>query len=326
MIFETAFKRLLFLPELLQFGEKKPRPPKPKGIFSHLMGGEGAEYFEEGKTPGGQNDPGPENGGKYDARGCRKLWMIAPGEVQDAFTLYEKQLILTDDGAVIKKNSFYTLPMLKYSGAPSFLFGRVTVSMPTDGYLQDVQEVELAFPQAGGKPERVVVEPHNVDTQNQIQSYRIRMKFYGTEDDRADFSRHERKFAEVGFAFDFSDNFTELLELDPLERESLPWFHVIGSRWFSAVPHSWQEDVRKKLNWLCAQETLILNYHPSHAPADVNNLNDELDYTYRLSDFYLSDLKKPEQIIYMVKTIFNKIFMDPASKTALLSNSQNRVK
>lgn len=324
MSFQIAFKRSLLLPEWLQFGENKP-PPKPKGIFSHLLGGEGAEYFEEGKTPDGQNEPGPENGGKYDERGCRKLWTIPPGEVQDAFALYDKQLFPTADGAVIKKNSFYTLPMLKYSGAPSFIFGRVKVCMPTDGHIQDVHEVELEFPQAGGGPERVAIGPHNIDTQIQIQSYRIRMKFYGTEDDRADFVRHERKFAEAGFAFDFSDNFIDLFELDLLERESLPWFHVIGSRWFAAVPHSWQEEVRKKLNQLSAQETLILNYHPRHTPADVHKLNDELDFQYRLTEFYLTDPKTPAQVHYMVKTIFEKIFSKPAEKSAHLTNRQDRI-
>ena len=77
------------------------------------------------------------------------------------------------------------------------------------------------------------------------------------------------------------------------------------------------------LHRLCTQETLVINYNPSHKPVDVKNLNDELDFQHRLSEFYLTDPKTPAQIHYIIKTIFEKIFTRPADRTVYLNNRQD---
>lgn len=322
MSFEIAFKRPLFMPGLLRFGEENPPPPKPKKFWSHTLGANEAGPFRDGQFSDGQNEPGAENNGKYDERGCRRLPTISPGEVQSAFALYEHQLIPTDDGALVRKNNFYAIPLLRYSGAPSYIFGRVKVCMPADGHIQDVDELELAFPQVRGEPERVVIEPHDANLEDVIQSYRIRVRVYGTEEDRADFQQVSQNFAQAGFALDFADKVSELLELNLLEGESLPWFHVIGSRWLAKIPRARRNDVRQMVYRLCAHETLLINYHPRHT---VRTLNDELDFQHRLTEFYLSELKTPEQVRLTVRVLFEKIFQQPEGKHLHLTNRQDRL-
>lgn len=308
-----AFKTPLFLPGLLQFGEDEPRPPKAGRFWAHTPGGADAAPFPE--------DPSPSPDDKYDERGCRRPGTISPGEVQSAFALYENQLMPTDDGALVRRSGFYTIPLLRYSGAPAFLFGRVKVCMPTDGHIQDMQEVELSFPQAGGAPERIVLEPHDVNLEEQVQSYRVRVKIFGAEADRADFMPYQRKFAEAGFDFDFGGDYNDLLQTDLLERESLPWFHVIGSRWFARIPASRREGVKRMLLRLCSRETLILNYHPRHARG-VLPLNEQLEFQPRLSEFLLSDPWSPEQVHFAVRTVFEKIFAQPGGRSSQLTNRQ----
>lgn len=314
MAFEIAFKNTPLLPRLLQFAEDQPRPPKPKRFWAHTLGGEEAAPFPDGQPPLGQDE-------KYDERGCRRTRTISPGEAQSALALYQDQLTSTDDGALIRKNGFYTIPLLRYSGAPAFVFGRVKVCMPSDGHIQDMQEMELSFPQAGGAPDRIVLEPREVDLEEPVQSYRVRVKIFGAEADRADFMPFARKFAEAGFDFDFGRDFNDLLETDLLEKESLPWFHVIGSRWFAQIPRSRREAVKRVLLRLCSRETLIINYHPRRA-GRIRPLNEELEFQPRLSEFLLSDPKNPGQVHFAVRTVFEKIFAQPGCKPSKLTNRQ----
>lgn len=315
MTFEIAFKRFLLSPSIIQFGENKPRPSGE----AHVLGG-GKQNISKGQfqNPGGNNENKPKPG-RYDERGYRRLETISFGEVQDAYALYEKHLASTEDGALIKRNHFYAFPLLS---SPAAMFGRVKVCLPMDGHIQDIQEMELTFPQVGGKPESVVLNSGDVDLGRQIQSYRFRVKIFGTENDFSDFFRHERLFAEAGFALDFSDDLVELLDTREMDDATLPWFHVIGSSWFAGFSSNLQEEARGCLWNLSVRETLIINYHID----EVKSLNDQLDYQYRLSDFYLTNPRSPEQTLRLIKTTFNKIFDDPASKPVHLSNRQEKVR
>ena len=320
MNFETAFKRSLLSPAFIQYGDDAPRPPDE----AHVLG-RGLENILQGQNQGGRNDDEPKPK-KYDRRGCRLLESITPGEVQDAYDIYKGQLISTVSGALITANQFYIFPLpRRQAEIPAAIFGRVKVCLPMDGLARDVRQIELAFPQVRDKPEAVILHPGDLDSRGFIQSFGIRVKIFGSEKDRADFKRHESRFAEAGFAFEYFDHSIETLDSIVPEEDPLPWFHVIGSRWFADIPPSRQDKVRASLWKLCAQETLVINYHPDRTHAKVRTLNEELDYQYRLTDFYLPDPKTPRQILQFIGATFNNIFAEPFNKSTYLSNRQNRI-
>ncbi|NWG06374.1 MAG: hypothetical protein HXY35_06765 [Chloroflexi bacterium] len=321
MTFEIALKRSLLSPGFIQFGDEKPRPPEE----AHVLG-RGLQKLSKGQNQkqGGQNEDEP-NPGKYDTRGSRKLNSITPGEVKRAYQLYERQLTSTSYGSFIATNHFYMIELAQRENVPAAIFGRVNVCLPGDGQVQNVREMELSFPQPGMKPEAVILRPRDIATHGNIQGYCIRVKILASEEEYKDFIQYERLFREAGFVFDFNDNTLDLLELSETDHDSLPWFHVIGSRWFAEIPVSLQQDVKFSLWKLSGRETLLLNYHPDHTPIGIKKLNDELGYQYRLSDFLLTDPKTPQQTLHFVRTVFEKVFLEPSNKSIHLSNRQDRI-
>jgi hypothetical protein len=165
-----------------------------------------------------------------------------------------------------------------------------------------------------------VLEAPEINLRKSVQSYRFRVKVFCTREDRRDFLRYENRFAGAGFELDFGDDLVELLDSCDLDNEALPWFHVIGSGWFAGFSPELQENIRACLWKLSSRDTFIINYHLGN----YRSLNDELDYQYRLSNYYLTNPKTPEQTLQLIKTTFNKIFADPSSKSRYLSNLQER--
>ena len=307
MTFEIAFKRSLLSPSFIQFDDDKPRPSDE----AHVLG-RGVQKISKGQNQdqGGRNEK-ESKPGKYDERGCRRLTSIPPGEVKRAYQFYEKQLTPTSYGSFIATNHFYMIDLAQREDVPAVLFGRVNVCLPGDGPIQNFREMELSFPQQGNKPDAVVLHPRDILPHGNIQSYCIRVKFLGTQDDIAEFIRAENIFFDDGFALDFQTGYIDLLDLNESDKDALPWFHVISSRWFASIPDSMQEEVRSSLKKLIEWDSLILNYHPDHMPFDVKTLNRELGFQHGYTTAVLIEPRNPGQVLQIIKPTFDRIFAQP---------------
>lgn len=305
MTFEIALRRSLLLPSFIQYGDDEPRPVDK----AHIVGKRKVQDISGHQAGKNDNDPTP---GKYDERGYRRLNSITLGDVKTAYDFYKSQLMPTDYASFIATNHFYMIDLAqRVKGVPSAVFGRVNVCHPGDGQIQNIREMELLFPQKDGKPDTVNIHPRDILAHGNVQSYCVRVKFFGTEEDAADFAGSTGTFFDEGFAFDFEPGYIDLLELDGSKKETLPWFHVIGSRWFASVPYSMQEEVRSNLKKLIDWNYLLLNYHPDHTPYEVHSLNRELGFQYGFTKMVLIEPRNPAQVLQIVKPTFEKIFAQP---------------
>jgi len=201
----------------------------------------------------------------------------------------------------------------KRDGRPPMIFGRVKTCYPTDGYINNIQDIELQFPNRQGSPDPILLSIEDVvaPPQGVLQSYDVRVKFMASPGDMANFQSFEHLFAEQGFTLDITNNYIDLLHLNEFEKNSLPWFHVVGSRWFASSPDSVQDEVRRGLKSLIGWNKLIFNYHPKWLPPEIRPLNSELDFNYGFSEHYLIAPESPQQTAHSVTVAFNKIFMQP---------------
>lgn len=305
MTFEVALRRSLLSPSFIQYGDDEPRPVDK----AHVVGKRKVQDISGNQ--GGKND-NESKSGKYDERGYRRLNSITLGEVKAAYNFYKNQLKPTDYATFIATNHFYMIDLAqREKGIPSTVFGRVNVCHPGDGQLQNIREMELLFPQKEGKPDAVNLHPRDILAHGNVQSYCVRVKFFGTEEDAADFASSTGTFFDEGFTFDFQPGYIDLLELNESKRETLPWFHVIGSRWFASIPDTMQEEVRSSLKKLIEWNHLLLNYHPDHTPYEVRSLNRELGFQYGYTRIVLIESRDPAQVLQIVKPTFEKIFTQP---------------
>jgi len=308
MALEISLNPPLSLPRFLQIQKDEPR----RDI--HWVG----QKRETGnrKNLDGQNSPSlkPDNKRTY-----RPLSSIKLSDVDEAQKYLASQLIPAPLPAWVGTNYFCNISLVRQrDGRPPMIFGRVKTCYPTDGYASNIQDIELQFPHKQGKPdpillsvEDIIPPPHGI-----IQSYGIRAKFLASPEDKADFLPFENLFSEQGLIVEFMSEYIELLHLDEWHKDTHPWFFVVGSRWFTSIPISIQEDIRKSLRSLIGWGKLVFNYHPKWLPAEIHTLNRELDFNYGFSEQYLIAPESPQQTVYIVAVSFNRIFSQPMKARA----------
>jgi hypothetical protein len=304
MTFEIALRRFPLSPDLIQQGDDKPRPVDK----AHVIGKNKTQDISQGHGSRGDNEP---SRGKYDTRGARRLETILPGEVKLAYQFYEKQLAPTIYRSFIALNHFYMIDLVEKQNVPSTLFGRVNVSFPGDAPIQNLREIELAFPQRDKSPDTVVLRPRDILPNGNVRSYGVRVKFLCTEEDQADFLPYQNNFLEAGFALEYQHGYIDMLDMRETSKASLPFFHVVSSRWFASIPLTVQEEVRSGLRKLIEWDNLILNYHPDHTPYEVKSLNRELGFQYGYTNFFLIEPRDAGQALHIIKPTFEKIFAQP---------------
>jgi hypothetical protein len=303
MTLEISLKPPLSLPRFLQAQKDEPR----RDI--HWVGHK--KEAESQQDSGGKNSqtPKPDN-----TQGYRPLSSITLGDVGEAQKFFAGQLIPSPYPAWVGVNHFCNLTLArKRDGRPPMIFGRVKTCYPTDGYINNIQDIELHFPHKMGQPDPILLSMEDIvpPPQGVLQSYGVRVKFLASPEDIADFQSFENSFTEQGFTLDFSSDYIDLLHLDEFNKGSHPWFHVVGSRWFASIPDSVQDEVRKSLKSLIGWNNLIFNYHPKWMSPDVRTLNHELDFNYGFSEHYLITPQDTQQTAHIVAVAFNKIFMQP---------------
>src|SRR5687768_2504111 len=310
MTFEIALKRSLLMPHFAQKRDDKTPPP---GRKIHWVGDrEPAQPGQKQNQPGRPQDHKPNQEGG-DPRGYRELSTIPLGEVSDAQKYFASQLLPSPYPAWMATNHFCLLHLARQRGYPPAIFGRVRTCYPSDGYVQNIQQMEIHFPQKDRAPDVVLLHADEIshDPQKPAQSFCVRLKFLATPEDMADFDGYENLFLEKGFLPEFENGYIDLLELGDQSHAALPWFYVISSRWFASIPESLQPEMRSSLQNLMYWNKLIFNYHPKALSSEINTLNDEMGFNYGFTEHYLITPQNPQQTAQIVASTFEKIFSQP---------------
>jgi hypothetical protein len=307
MSLETILKRSLFSPPFIQTGNDKPRKP-------HWIGDKDKQSTpaQQGQTPGGKRDEGPKP--RPDLRGYRDLASLTLGEVQDAYNFFKSQLLPSPFESWVATNYFCMLELVRRrDGRPPVVFGRVKTCYPSDGFIHNIQDMELYFPNKDRKPNIVLLRAEDIllDPAKPVQSYCVRVKFFASPEDIADFDQFENLFLDKGFIPEFTPGYIDLLDMNEHDHAAYPWLYVIGSRWLASIPESVQPEIREKLKSLIQWNKLIFNYHPERLPTEIRSLNRELGYKAGFTDIFLIEPEDPQQTVKIVQSTFEKIFRGP---------------
>ena len=316
MTFEIALKRSLLLPHFAQKRDDKT-PPSGMKRKMHWVGDKEPARPGQGQNQGGKRkDQKPdkrESHSTQDTRGYRELSSITLGEVSDAQKYFASQLLPSPYPAWMATRHFCMLDLVRQRGRPPAIFGRVKTCYPSDGYIQNIQEMEIHFPQKDGAPDVVLLHTDEIlhDPHKPVQSYCLRVKFLAVPEDLADFNGYENLFLEQGLLSEFESGYIDLLDISEQNHSALPWFYVISSRWFAAIPESIQPEIRSALQILMRWNKLIFNYHPKSLSSEIRTLNDELGFNYGFTEHYLITPQDAQQTVQIVASTFEKIFAQP---------------
>src|ERR1051325_9162997 len=152
MALELSTLRFSFLSLLAQSGNDDP-PPSGMKRRLHWIG-----QKETSSAPDQQ--PAEKRGGgrpkKKNERGYRELSSITLGEVDEAYKYYANQLVTAPYSEWIAPKLFSMIHLLpKKEERPPAIFGRIKTCYPSDGHVQNIQELELLLPGQGHAPDLV---------------------------------------------------------------------------------------------------------------------------------------------------------------------------
>jgi hypothetical protein len=299
MTLEIRLRRFSFLPGLIQTGNGEPRK-------AHFLGKKQATPVEkQDQGQGSPNYPQRQETGKY-----RPLGTITLGEVDDAMRHFLPQMVASPVEGWMARNYFCQLPVRQRSEDQSpVIFGRVKTCFPGDGNIQNVDQMELYFPNLAAGPDLLNIRRTDILGQHLIQSYCVGVKMHLSESEIEDFRRSENIFIEKGFAPLYETGYLDLLELSEQDHASLLWLNVIGSEWFASIPDSVQPEIRERLRDLADWNMLLLNYHPKRHALQYLSLNDELDFNYGFTRHFLTTPQETNQVLQKVDATFGEIFM-----------------
>ena len=261
---ETALRRFTLLPRFIQTGNGEPRK-------AHFLGKDEATPLERKQDQGRKNDNAPK---KPSTDKYRHLADITLGEVQEVYDHFKHQLVPSPAEAWIAKNYFCQLPLKrKGEDRPPVVFGRVKTCYPSDGYGNNVEEMEMYFPRRDAAPDVLHIRLDDISQQKPTYSFCAGIKFYVSAEEMADFSHSENIFVEKGFAPLYETSYMDLLEINEQNHSASAWLQVIGSGWFASIPDSIQPEIRQQLQNLVRRNKVIFNYHPKRYSLRYRSLN-----------------------------------------------------
>jgi hypothetical protein len=300
MALQTAFRRFSLLPGFIQTGNGEPRK-------AHWLGNKQPTTPQQNQDQRQPDDRPPQ---PRDPRGYRELASLTLGEVDEAYTRFKVQLVPSLTEAWIAKNYFCQIP-LKRRGEdrPPVVFGRLRTCYPSDGYVNNIEELEMYFPRSEAAPDLLYIHFDDIDLQKPTQSYCIGVRSYLSEEELTDFARSENIFIEKGFAPLYETSYIDLLDVTEQNQSMLPWLYVIGSGWLASIPDSVQGEVREQVRNLVRWGKTIFNYHPRRYSLQLQSLNEELGFQYGFTEHYLIAPQDTEQVLRKVEEGFGEIFM-----------------
>jgi len=310
MTLETILKPFSLFPRFAQLGNDEPPSSGMKRKMIHWVGHK--EPVEQQQDPGGnQSAQSPK---QNDSRGYRDLSSITLGEVNDAYKYFADQLLPSPYPAWLAPGYFCMIPLgrRRMAERPPEVFGRIKICYPSDGYVQNIQELELELPCKDRTPDIVHIRAEDIAPHKPVQSYCVRVKFLVTPEDMLDFAKQEQLFWQLGLSPEFSTAYIDILDISEHSHASLPWMYVISSRWFASVPVSIQPEIREKLTKLLHWNKQIFNYHPElQLPREVHSLNRELDFKPGFMSTFLIEPENAVQTAQIVSKTFDKVFYQP---------------
>jgi len=308
MALETSLRRFSLFDQLAHLWDDEP-PSSGMQPKLHWVGQK--TQAEQKQESGGKKSEGrPEK----NERGYRELSSITLSEVNEAYNYYTNQLALSPAPAWIAPNYFCMMHLMpKGEDRPPAIFGRIRTTYPSDGYIQNIQELELHLPGKDHTPDLVHLRSNDIlNTPNKpLQSFCVRVKFLLHPEDQAEFNGRENLFLQQGYLPEFNSNYIDLLDVNEHNQASLPWLYVIGSRWVASIPVSMQPEILEKLTKLVHWNKLIFNYHPEYLPREIRTLNRELGFKPGYTEIFLIEPENPEQTIQIVSKTFDKLFDQP---------------
>ena len=298
MTLETAFRRFTLLPRFIQTGNGEPRK-------AHFLGRDEASSLEQKQDRGRKNDNSPKKSGKY-----RDLADITLGEVDEVYQFFKSQLVPSPAESWIAKNYFCQLPLNRRGEErPPVVFGHVKTCFPGDGYVNNLDQMEMYFPRQAAAPDTLHIRIEDISLQKPTYSFCVGVKFYVSEEEMADFSQSENIFIEKGFAPLYDTSYLDLLEVDEQNHAARSWLHVIGSGWFASIPDSVQPEIRHQLQNMVRWNQMVFNYHPRRYSLQYRSLNEELDFNYGFSEHFLVAPQDTGQTLNKVEQTFTGMFM-----------------
>ena len=305
MSLEVSLRRFSLLPWFAQTGNGETRKP-------HWVGDKRGNPSQPDQNQNNHRDDNPPR--RQAARGYRDLADIRLGEVQDAHRYFVNQLLPSPYQSWVARDQFCMLNLVrKNDGRPPALFGRVKACYPSDGYIHNIQDMELYFPNRERKPDTVLLRNEDIllSPGHEAQAYCIRLRCLASPEEAAEFEAAVPLFMERGFLPEFESGYLDLLDLQDLHKEDYPWLYLIGSRWFASIPDSVQGEVRAALKNLVSWDKVLFNYHPERFSGQVRSLNRELGYKPGFTERFLIEPEDPDQTLHIVATTFEKIFQQP---------------
>ena len=298
MTLEISLRRPFSLPRVFWTDVNKPQQDY------HWVGQK--RDTEHGQTEkGNQNKESKDN---KDKKGYRPLSSISIGEVDDVYRHFEPQLLFAHENW-IGKNYFCQIPLKRKRDYPSMVFGRVKTCYPSDGIVDNVEELELYFPKSDGTPDVIHIHKDDIsrNSQRQIQSFFVRVQVMATAEEKAELVEAEPLLSLSGLYPEFTSGYLYLLEMTEQDQSVYPWMYVIGSRWFASIPDSLQEEVKGKLKEVVGWGKQIFNYHPEWLPVEVNTLNRMLGYKHGFTQIVLVEPGNASEISFIATRAFDQL-------------------
>lgn len=295
MTLEIALRLPFSLPRLLRAGADEPE----QGYHWVGQTSEPPRADRSAASPHGQT-PGGEERSKY-----RPLGSITLGEVEEALGLFEGQLVPAHENW-IAKHHFCTLPLKRIrDGRPPLIFGYVNSCFPSDGYIENVEDIELLFPRKNAPPDLVHLHRDDISLYSRMaaQSHALRVMFKALAEEAAEFAGKASAFAAGGFHPGFDAGYYDLLEMTEQNQTSYPRLYVIGSRWLAAAPESLYAEVTGKLKEMLGWGKVILNYHPGWLANGIHSLNRALGLKYKLTKYYLTEPETPDETLRLASKL-----------------------
>ena len=304
MTLEISLRRPFSLPRVFWTDDHKPQQDY------HWVGQK--RDAEHGQTESGDQNKEPK--GNRSKKGYRPLSSIAIGEVDDVYQHFEHQLLIAKENW-IGNNYFCQIPLKSKHDYPSMVFGRVKTCYPSDGVLDNIEELELYFPQSDGAPDIIHIHKDDIsrNSQKQVQSYFVRVRVMASAEEKAELVESEPLLSVNGFYPEFESGYLDILEMTEQNQSIYPWLYVIGSRWFASIPNSLHEEVKGKLKEMVGWGKQIFNYHPEWLPIEVNTLNRILGYKYGFTPIVLVEPGNARETSFIAARAFEKLISIPAS-------------
>lgn len=300
MSFAVALPRLSSLPRFIEANNGEPKK-------AHWVGNKPSPRPQQEAGQKGTLPRPPET------RGYRDLSSITLGEVQVVYNFFENQLLPSPFPAWVATNMFSLFEIIPRQDEyrPAAIFGRVRTSYPSDGYIDNIRVIELLFPRKDEAPDIVLLHNEDIEPSKPVQSYGLRVRILASPEELEEFKPSEYLFLEQGLIPEFSADYIDLLHLREHDRNTYPWFYVIGSRWFASIPESVKPEIRDSLKSLVTWNKQVFNYHPRSLEPEIRTLNWELEFSYNFTYHFLTSPETPVDTVNILAASFEKLLQLP---------------